>query len=138
MQPGASVEVELRWTEPDTRLVRAYRNAVQATENGACALALGAAELRVGLVTIGQALAESGGDYYLVPAGAEATDDPDLNLDRDDVVLFEVSGIDLDDEAKMTRRLREKIEQVRAQGWSKPAMAGVVGFLNGRIWLKEA
>jgi len=135
--PDPPVQVELQWIEPGARVLGAYKNALRATENGAYALALAATELLLGLVALCQAEAETGGDYYLIPAGTATTDDPNLDLDRDDVVLFEVSGIDLDDDAKMAGRLREKTEQVRAQEWSGLAFAGVVGFRNARAWLME-
>ena len=126
--PDRPIQVELRWAEPSRARLRGYKNALIATENGAYGLALAAAEERFGLVAVMQAEAESGGNYYLMLRGLEVPHDRDLNLETDDVALFEVSGIDLDDDTKMGARLRSKADQVRAQEWAGRAIAGVVGF----------
>jgi hypothetical protein len=90
------------------------------------------------LIAIRRAQALTGGDYYLIPGDAEVPEDPDLDLDRSDLVLLEVSGIDRDTDSTMKQRLDLKIAQVRAQGFGGRAFAGVVGFLGARIWVEEA
>jgi hypothetical protein len=138
LDSGPPAEVEFNWDTPSPAVHRANANAIDATEAGAYGICLASVDHRLGLIAIRRAQALTGGDYYLVPADAEIPGDPDLDLDRDDLALLEVSGIDRDTDSTMEGRLSEKVAQVRARGFSGRAFAGVVGFRGARVWVEEA
>ena len=68
---------------------------------------------------------------------ASAVEHP-FDLDADDVLRFEVSGISEDDEGKVSNRVRDKLSQVRSGNSLHPGLVGVVGFRTARVVLRRA
>lgn len=118
------------WQPADQRCRAAHYNDTDATEMGACCLALAATEAVRDLVTLTRAPKLSGADYYL---GRPGTDFEDLEA----AVRLEVSGIDSGTEADVKRRLRVKLEQARNGQSNLPAMAVVVAFLPKTIMMAD-
>jgi hypothetical protein len=111
----------LDWPEPDTLTKATWANDIDATEAGACAVALATVEMTRKLVAVGRAETLTGVDYYL----AYREEKPERSTPS---FGLEVSGVDAGDETGLKDRLRRKIRQA-ASGRSKlPAIALVVGF----------
>ena len=115
------------WTNPDERTLAAWNNADDATRDGAYAMSLSAVESELGMVAIARAETKTGADYYMGPPGAS------LELDLDDAIRLEVSGVDRGSMVILNRRLREKITQARNGDSDLPALAAVVGFQSESI-----
>ena len=121
-QDGSSEQCRLlNFDDADKALQRAYANDIDATENGACGVALVVLEAVTGLVASGRAETLTGADYYVMPPGA-AFDD------LENSIRLEVSGVDGGTSADVRRRLREKIAQTKKGQSNLPAIASVVGF----------
>jgi hypothetical protein len=118
------------WSEPDDLLRRAWANEVDATEAGAYCVALAALEVTDGLVAVARAETRTGADYYLGPAGQDASD---LESTR----RLEVSGIDVGGDSSVKTRLRQKMEQAAAGRSSLPAIATVVGFAARQVAIAD-
>ena len=127
----AGLRCALFWTSPSDEVQRGFANHDEATRDAAYGVALVSAEVHLGLVALRRAQGRSGADYYLVPANSRVSSGAELDLDRDDLVRLEVSGIDHDDEAKLWSRLRMKVKQTESASSPFPALAGVVGFRTG-------
>jgi hypothetical protein len=124
-----TVRAMVQWEATDERARGAWANDIDATEAGAYACALAAAELTGGLVAIRRAETGTGADYYIGP--------PDQPLDDlEGCLRLEVSGTDRGTAATIARRLQEKIKQAIAGNSNLPAMAGVVGFFARLIRLE--
>jgi hypothetical protein len=65
--------------------------------------------------------------------GAEIGTDPDLDIDREDLIGLEVSGINHDTDPIIRARVNRKMEQVRAGRLPVRAMVGVVAFRTASI-----
>ena len=117
---GETVNYEIKWAPVDDMLRRSYNNADDAKRDGAYVIAFAAVEELEGLVGIGRAETKTGADYYVAPAGAEASD-------FENAVRLEVSGTD-GTAAEVRARLRQKQEQTRKGTGTEPAIAAVVGF----------
>lgn len=126
-------EYLVTWNPPTPAQLRSCANKDDATRDGAYGLALAAVDAHSGLVALRRAEGRSGVDFYLVPEGAEIPDSHDLDIDRDDLVGLEVSGIDDDTDRAVRARVREKVEQVRAGLSSYPSIVGVSGFRTARV-----
>jgi hypothetical protein len=134
-----SVEYEIPWREPSDADRRTYNNDDEATELGACAVALAAADIHLQLVAYARAEPRTGVDFYLcLPGNREVTGIVSYDLDHRDVVGLEVSGISEDSDAKMNARIRRKIAQIRSDKSPDRAIAGVVGFQSARIIFRTA
>lgn len=118
---GSIKLVAAEWETTESRTRNAWANEIDATEAGACACALAAAELSEGLVAVGRAETKTGADYYIAPAGT-----PLDNLEE--CLRFEISGVDHGPINEIERRLKAKLKQAEAGNSNLPAMAGVVGF----------
>jgi hypothetical protein len=110
----------------------------EATRDGAYGIALAAVDLYLGFVALRRAEGKTGSDFYLVPAGSDVRSDPHLDLEREDLIRLEVSGINEDDEKNMRERVRRKVQQALTGHSPIPAMAGVVGFLSARVVFRDA
>jgi hypothetical protein len=122
---------ELEWPTPDERTRRSWANHDDATRDGAYSLVLAAAEAFLGLIAIGRTETRSGADWWLVPIGSGL--DLDSELDYEDAVRLEVSGMGrISGEKAVFRRLSDKTEQARAGG-AGPAIAGVAAFELRRV-----
>lgn len=119
------------WQQPDERTKRAWANEIDATEAGACCVALAALELTDGLVAVARAETRTGADYYVAPHGA-VTEDLEL------ATRLEVSGIDDSSAASVKTRLRQKLAQAARGRSSLPAIAAVVGFSSGQVAIADA
>lgn len=105
---------------PEERCKNAWANDTDATECGAYACALAAAELSHGLVAVRRAETLTGADYYLA-AGDSLAEDLEASY------RLEVSGTNLG-QTEVNSRLRRKIQQTREGTSNLPAVAAVVGF----------
>jgi hypothetical protein len=131
-------EYEVSWRQPTDQERLSYADDEEATEFGACSLALAAAEAHLGLVAYARAKPRSGVDFYLLADDADITEGLSYDFDHERSIGLEVSGIDRDSDAAVSGRLREKVEQVR-RGWSPDrALAVVVGFRGARIVFRTA
>lgn len=118
---GSRSKATARWHPADRRTLGAWANSNEATEFGACACGLAAAELS-GLVAVGRAETMTGADYYMAPPGG----DPPENFEN--CSRLEVSGIDRGMAGTITQRLKAKLEQAESGNSDLPALAVVVGF----------
>ncbi len=125
------------WRLPTARERAVYANQDHATEKGAYGLALGAAEVHLGLVAVGQAEGRTGADYYLMPLSNASIEEDDAEINLEDAIRLEISGIDRSDDYIFLARLRHKIEQTRRGKSNLPALAGVVAFNLCRIGFRR-
>lgn len=123
-------EVTVSWEKASPRTQGAWNNAIDATESGACALALAAIDHSRGLVAIKRAETLTGADYY-IDKDDRSTDD------LENALRLEVSGTDRGNESDVKGRLKAKISQAAAGRSSLPAVACVVGFSTLKIMLAD-
>lgn len=140
-QPPISFDVEYEddrksartdWQPADDRARNAWANEIDATEAGAYTCALAAAELAMGMVAVHRAEQGDGADYYIAPNDER----------RDDRAFWrrlEVSGIgtDVDSNAPINQRLRDKLAQLAKAPHIQPGTAGVVAFKSKVIRLAD-
>jgi hypothetical protein len=131
-------DVRLAWHAPTNRDVRVLANNIDRTEVAAYSVALAISGVELGHVALRRVAHGLGADWYLVPRGTQVPDDPELDLERSDLVRLEVSGIASETLAGMRRRLREKIDQVREVAIPGPAWAAVVGFGAPQVWMADS
>ncbi len=131
--PANDREYELIWRFPTHTQLAANANEDDATEAGAYAVALASVDAHLGLVTVGRTYRRSGADWHLRPYPVL---EHMFDIDRDDVVRLEVSGVSDDNDAKMRERVRVK----RAQAAARPgaALVAVVGFRSPRVLIRNA
>ncbi len=120
----------LHFTSPDSRTLRAWGNTDDATRDGAYGMCLAAAETVLHQVAVARADVRTGADYYLGDPSSLEED-----LDMENVLRFEVSGVDRGERTKVRQRLRDKVKQARAGCSSLPACAAVVGFQDASVFL---
>ncbi len=118
---SANIAADADWRPPPQALQAAWNNAIDATEWAAYCVALAAVEITNGLYAIYRAETQSGADYYLAPAGAEADD-------LENLVRLEVSGIDEATPGTIATRLKQKLEQLKKGPSNTPGIASVVAF----------
>jgi hypothetical protein len=131
---GLQREYDLVWRYPTAAEQASNRNHEEATRDGAYALALGAADVHMRMRTIGRAESRTGSDWYLRP---EASLDQMFDLDAEDVMRFEVSGISDDSDAIVRERVRRKVDQIRAGRSPHLGIVGVVGFRSPRVVMRR-
>lgn len=119
------------WPAADDRSRAAWNNATDATEAGACAIALAAIECSRGLVAISRAETATGADYYVDTPESDVTD-------LETSFRLEISGTDSQDRREVERRLARKIKQTVSGNSNLPAIACVVGFVERRIAAADA
>ena len=120
------------WQPADSRARNAWANEIDATEAGAYACALAAAELAMGMVAVHRAEQGDGADYYIAP-------NDERRNDRSFWRRLEVSGIgtDIDAPGLINQRVRDKIAQLANARHARPGTAGVVGFKAKSIRLVD-
>lgn len=109
----------LRWQPPSTTIGNAWKNADDATRDGAYSVSIATAESELSLVAISRAETRTGADYYLNSPGS---------TDLESAYRLEVSGLDRGGQSDISRRVREKIEQAQNGQSNLPAIVSVVGF----------
>lgn len=130
--PTRDRKYELIWRFPTPVESAANANEDDATEAGAYAVALASVDSHLGLVTIGRTYRRSGADWHLRPYPVvEQT----FDIDRDDVVRLEVSGVSDDNDSKIRERVRVKRAQAAAR--PGPALVAVVGFRSPRVVIRK-
>jgi hypothetical protein len=127
VSPERRVRWDLRWEPADERARRAWANADDATEDGACAVAMAVVEVELGLTAIQRAETKTGADYYL---GHEGDDTLET------AYRLEVAGSDRGDTRSLKSRLSRKVRQTRQGKSNLPAIASVVGFRAGEVHLR--
>ncbi len=128
--PSGDTPSLVEWEPASPRTRGAWANDTDATEAGACAVALAAVELVMDLVAVRRAETETGADYYVAPTGT-TTDD------MEEWYRLEVSGISAGSSGKVRQRLREKVAQAKRGNSDLPALAGVVGFYARRVQMSD-
>jgi hypothetical protein len=122
---GESSRVELDWVPPSLALQHTHANELDATEDGAYAVALSTVVSR-GFVVQRRAHHGSGADYLITPVGEP----------NNDFYKLEVSGI-ARTTGNIQGRLRTKARQVSAGDLSRPGLAIVVGFEAAQIMVEQ-
>lgn len=115
---------------PDNRMLSAWANEIDTTENGAYCVCLAAVEVEERLVAIRRADTLTGADWYVAPIGTK----PD---DLETCFRLEVSGLDSGDRVAVAARLRQKVEQTRRGASNLPAIASVVGFKERAVAIQK-
>jgi hypothetical protein len=130
--PARDRKYELIWRFPASVQLAANANEDDATEAGAYAVGLACVDAHLGLVTVGRTYRRSGADWHLRPY--PVVEHP-FDIDRDDVVRLEVSGVSDDNDTKIRERVRVK----RAQAAARPgaALVAVVGFRSPRVVIRN-
>ena len=140
-EPPVNIDVEYRdhqssrtlnWSVPDEVAKKAHNNSNDATEDGAYSVSLAVLEVEVGLVTYGRTKTKTGADWWVGPPGGS------LDLDFEDKIRLEVSGIDAGSLAQFQQRLRSKIQQTIDGNSDTPAIAAIVEFKEKRVALQHA
>ncbi|TAK72120.1 MAG: hypothetical protein EPO19_02745 [Betaproteobacteria bacterium] len=116
--------------KPDARILNAWANDIDTTENGAYCVSLGAMEVEEQLVAVKRAETLSGADWYVAPIGTTPDD-----LER--CLRLEVSGLDTGGRSAVEARLRQKVDQTRRGASNLPAIASVVGFKERSIAIQR-
>lgn len=121
--PGVHLDgedVQLLWSSLDSRAEMSHQDLQEATEDGATAVAILWVQARTGLQVVRRARKGPGFDWHL---GPDAGGPPFAGTH-----CLEVSGILDDAPPLLTKRLREKLAQIRRGGTGIPGYAVVVGF----------
>jgi len=130
------------WMTPESRTKNAWRHKEnEATDRGACAIALAALELNTNLVSLMPAIHGSGADYI---AGLPAKDlfaywasfdgDPD---ELENAYRIEISGVGSGDEKVLIARLKDKMRQLVSGTSNLPAIAIIVGFNVLKVFIAD-
>jgi hypothetical protein len=126
---GTRRSAELSWPKPDARMLAAWANDIDTTEEGAYGCVIAAVELARGLFAIRRAETGTGADYYV---GRQDSGD-----DLEDCLRLEVSGLSSGAAKEVNRRLVEKVSQSLKGNSSLPALAGVIGFSAKMIMIQD-
>lgn len=121
---GAGASLMLSWRAPAPQVLEGHANEKDATEDGAYAVAIAAADHR-GYRVRRRAHQGSGADLLMTRHGEP----------QNDFVKLEVSGIARGDGVE--RRLTEKLEQVRGGDLQRPRVAVVVGFEAAMVLMRS-
>ena len=121
---------EMTWDAPDARTSDAWANRTDTTEAGAYGCVIASVELSRGLFAVRRAETGTGADYYVGPEGAGVDD-------LEDCLRLEVSGVSDGGENAVKKRLLEKVAQAQRGNSSLPAVAGVIGFSERLVMLKD-
>jgi hypothetical protein len=127
---GAQSLATVSWILPDERTRDAWANVTDATEAGAYACVIAGVEALRGLVAVRRAETTTGADYYIALPGAGLDD-------LEDCQRLEVSGVDHGDHREVLKRLNLKVRQARDGNSSLPALAGVIGFAERLLMIRD-
>jgi hypothetical protein len=110
---------------------RAYQDLPEATELGACGIAILVVRGQTGLVAVERSVKGTGFDYWL------GTDEPNLDDSEpfEHKARLEVSGILQGNRRVVEARLREKVRQARKTAGQYPAYIVVVEFGQPLAWM---
>ncbi|MEP7121846.1 MAG: hypothetical protein ABJE95_13080 [Byssovorax sp.] len=122
------------WAAPTARDRNANRNAVDATCDGAYAIALMCLERKLDLVAVGRAEQGSGADWYVAPPGRGLDDAGEPNLDDPAIVRLEVGGHD--HRSSLQYELKLKVRQLSAGASPVPGIAAIIGFKKARVLIQ--
>ena len=112
---------------------RAYRDLQEATELGACGIAILVARAVTGYVAVERSVKGTGFDYWLgIPNPPSSPLEP---LERK--ARLEVSGILHGWEETVEVRVREKVRQTQRSAGDYPAYAVVVEFSHPMAWVEK-
>jgi hypothetical protein len=114
--------VELLWSEPTPDMHAAHGNELDATEDGAYAIAMAVAD-QLGFQVVTRLHHESGADWVVAPKGGP----------RNDYYKLEVSGMARVGAEKPETRLRAKVVQAMAGDYDRPGFAVVARFEDALI-----
>jgi len=117
---------EVNWQKPDDRKRRSHANSLDATAEGAYALAF-AAVTALGYVVRYRAQHGSGSDYVVTRVGEP----------ENDYWKLEVSGTAEGDDGDVRARLHEKVEQVAGGDLRRPGLVAVVRFSRVVVVLRR-
>jgi hypothetical protein len=124
-------QIGVTWRAPREIVARSHDNDLDATRDGAYAVAVASLHVIEGWRALGRAQSASGADLL-------ARRDGDAD---DDFVKVEVSGMSAGTEPRglrqLRRRLQEKIVQVQNGDLERPGIAVVVGFELARVLVSE-
>jgi hypothetical protein len=127
---GIDSRARVAWTIPDSRILGAWANEIDATEAAAYACVIASVELLRNLFAVRRAETSSGADYYIGPQGSGEND-------LENCLRLEISGTSDGSESDVKRRLLEKIRQVLQGNSNLPALAGVIGFSSKLIIVQD-
>ncbi|NJM33646.1 MAG: hypothetical protein HC850_01890 [Rhodomicrobium sp.] len=127
--PAQTRPAIVQWEPADQQTKSAWNNNTDATEDGACCVALAAVELLEGMVAVRRAENGTGADYYIAPANVQVDD-------LENLLRLEISGIDRATHALVSKRLRQKVAQAERGKSNLPAIAAVVGFSCSCVSIK--
>jgi len=112
--------VSLSWSPVDEQQRRCYNDLQEATERGACAIAILLIQKATGKIVIERSRKGTGFDYWLGDH-----DDDQLMAGK---ARLEVSGILEGDSAIMSTRVKQKKDQIKVTDHVAPGYVGVVEF----------
>lgn len=118
---GSSFSAEINWEHPTSRVLDAYANKTDTTEQGAYGCVIAGIEVVRGLFAVRRAETGTGADYYIAPIGRGVDD-------LEDCLRLEVSGVSDGDDKEVRRRLLLKVAQASEGNSNLPAVASVFGF----------
>jgi hypothetical protein len=127
---GTGSPADVHWIAPDARTRQAWANSTDTTEAGAYGCVIAGVEALRELLAVRRAETGTGADYYIGPAGSGVTD-------LEDCFRLEVSGVDQGDHREVVKRLGLKIQQAREGNSSLPALAGVIGFAEKVLMIRD-
>jgi hypothetical protein len=116
----------LRWRRPSRRAKASLANRDDATELGACAVAIATVELELGLFVLQRMDVRTGADYYVGSPGQ----------DLEEAHRLEVSGTHAGD-SEVKSRLARKTQQLLKGTSDLPAYACIVSFKTKQIALSD-
>ena len=132
LQPGVTAEAAalvestrapardalVRWPRATAQMRDTHANELNASEDGAAAVAIAMVPATHGYRVVRRAFHGSGADYLMRAAGSA----------DDDIIRLEVSGIG--GSSHPPSRLREKVDELRAGALRRPGVAVVVAFFT--------
>jgi hypothetical protein len=124
----------ITWKNPTQRDHNSNANRLDATRDGAYAVALICLERKLNLVTVGRAEELTGADWYVAPPGKGTTEMGAPNLDDPSVTRLEVGGHD--DRSSLPYELKEKVKQLERGDANRPGIAAVVGFKKACVLIQ--
>lgn len=122
--------VHLSWSQAHPNANQAWADSTEATEDGACAVALLVVEHRYRYVFRSRALKHTGCDFLVAPPGEET------DMFQPPAVRLEVSGIGAGTQQDEDRRMDIKLEQVQ-RGGAAPFIVVVVNFSGPKSLVKS-
>jgi hypothetical protein len=137
IEPSTSERYQIGWPAPTVAARRLCANMQESVEDAAYCLALAAVDTQFGLVALRRAHTGTAFDWVLIPIGADPGEDMDLDWERDDITLLEVSGIDQDTNYKVRARMDEKEERARKKSLPYTQFGCIVGFRNARLVFRQ-